>query len=510
MAGSWLPRCLLLLLLLGVSHGAWNMRQIRHTLHRQRQLDSFKSFYIRLAFPKGASGYTEPIEGHYTQPLDHFNRRNNATYRQRYWINEEYWQRPDGPVFLYIGGEGSLSEFSVLSGEHVDLAQKHRALLVSLEHRYYGASINQDGLTLSEIRFLSSQQALADLASFHLFISQKYNLSPRNTWICYGGSYPGSLSAWFRLKFPHLVYGAIASSAPVRAKLDFTDYNKVVAKSLSDEAIGGSAKCLDLVKEGFRAVDALLHSGNTSELEKDFSSCDALSGPDDSAEFVGNLADIFMGAVQYNGEIRGNNVRRLCQIMTTESPQSAYEGLRKVNQGYMESMGLQCVQNSYEKSVADLNSTKINPVGVGERQWYYQTCTEFGYYQTCEDALCPFSPLITLNSQLALCTRVFQITMESVQQSVEFTNEFYGADHPKSSRIIFVNGNVDPWHALSVLKNESRSEIAIFINGTAHCANMNPSSPDDPPSLKKAREDIAVQVTSWLKSAEKEVEAPAP
>lgn len=44
-------------------------------------------------------------------------------------------------------------------GEHVELAQKHRSLLVSLEHRYYGASINQDGLTLEGIRFLSSQQA---------------------------------------------------------------------------------------------------------------------------------------------------------------------------------------------------------------------------------------------------------------------------------------------------------------------------------------------------------------
>ncbi|MEE6523069.1 hypothetical protein FKM82_021797, partial [Ascaphus truei] len=110
--------------------------------------------------------------------------------------------------------------------EHVDLAQTHNALLVSLEHRYYGASINPDGLTLEAIRFLSSQQALADLASFHLFISQKYNLTRQNTWICFGGSYPGSLSAWFRLKFPHLVYAAVASSAPVRAELDFTAYNK--------------------------------------------------------------------------------------------------------------------------------------------------------------------------------------------------------------------------------------------------------------------------------------------
>ncbi|XP_032660421.2 thymus-specific serine protease-like [Chelonoidis abingdonii] len=84
----------------------------------------------------------------------------------------------------------------------MELAQKYGALAVALEHRFYGASINPDGLQDASLRFLSSQQALADLASFHLFVTQKYNLTRNNTWICFGGSYPGSLAAWFRLKVP--------------------------------------------------------------------------------------------------------------------------------------------------------------------------------------------------------------------------------------------------------------------------------------------------------------------
>lgn len=35
---------------------------------------------------------------------------------QRFFVNEAYWQCPDGPVFLFIGGEGPIFEFDVLAG----------------------------------------------------------------------------------------------------------------------------------------------------------------------------------------------------------------------------------------------------------------------------------------------------------------------------------------------------------------------------------------------------------
>lgn len=31
-------------------------------------------------------------------------------------MNEAYWRGPDGPVFLFIGGEGPVHEFDVLTG----------------------------------------------------------------------------------------------------------------------------------------------------------------------------------------------------------------------------------------------------------------------------------------------------------------------------------------------------------------------------------------------------------
>lgn len=49
-----------------------------------------------------------------------------------------------------------------------------------------------------------------------------------NPWFFFGVSYPGALSAWFRLKFPHLTCGSLASSAVVRAVRDFSEFDQQV------------------------------------------------------------------------------------------------------------------------------------------------------------------------------------------------------------------------------------------------------------------------------------------
>lgn len=87
-------------------------------------------------------------------------------------------------------------------------------------------------MSVSSLRYLSSEQALADLANFHDFIVKEYGMTDSNRWISFGGSYPGALSAWLRIRYPHIVYGALASSAPVQAELDFYQYLVVVGQSL--------------------------------------------------------------------------------------------------------------------------------------------------------------------------------------------------------------------------------------------------------------------------------------
>lgn len=90
--------------------------------------------------------------------------------------------------------------------------------IVFSEHRYFGKSLpfGDKSLDAPEYSgFLSPEQALADVADL---LTKRVNIEQRPV-ITFGGSYGGLLSAWFRMKYPHLTTGAIASSAPM---LQFT------------------------------------------------------------------------------------------------------------------------------------------------------------------------------------------------------------------------------------------------------------------------------------------------
>ncbi|XP_060082969.1 thymus-specific serine protease-like [Ylistrum balloti] len=440
-----------------------------------------------------------------TQPLDHFDRLSQEageTFKQRLFVNDQFYEAHKGPVFLYIQGEGTLSPVSAKSGFPAELAKTVGALIVAAEHRFYGASINDDGLKLDSLRHLSSQQALADLAEVHSFISQRYNLSQDHPWVSFGGSYAGALSAWFRVKYPHLVIGALASSAPVRALTNFEGYNDVVAASLESSIVGGTEECMTQIQQAFIQIDALLKLGNHTLLEGYFSSCEPVIDPLDQLTFVSNLASIIQGLVQYNNEVPGLDIDGICGIMQVTS--DPLRNLASLNTQIMKNSNISCVNNSYAEMVKMIGNTTVdrNAEGPGMRQWIWQTCTQFGYYQTCDAKTnCPFSRLIDLPSQTKLCSDFFSISPQDIPKFVSFTNEYYGGDTPHGNKIIFSNGSIDPWHKLGVLTDLNPSEQAVFIKGTAHCNDLRSSNSKDPPQLTAARKKISSIIMDWLKEA---------
>eukprot|EP01038_Epipyxis_sp_PR26KG_P006463 gene6463-8892_t len=437
----------------------------------------------------------------FTQRLDHFDRQNNVTFKQRYFINDTFWNGKSGsPVFMCVGGEGPPLDWTVLvSSVHcndmVELASSYDALLVALEHRYYGPSKPFDSYATENLKWLNSEQALGDIASFHSLISEKYNLDSSNRWITWGGSYPGMMAALARLRFPHLIFAAVSSSAPLKPSVDMPGYNNVVAESLAATDVGGSQLCVDIVKEGHRVIgDYLQTPSGRRTLETMFNVCvpGSLDDVKNQEQFAGD--GVVYIPVQSNDPSCTSqycDISKICSLMVDKTAGSPLEKLVIL----AKSSSSSCMSVSYESMINSLS----NPSNPG-RTWEYQTCSEWGFYQTCEvGSNCPYTQgLHTLDIDYDICQRAFGISAEEVNNQIAYTQSTYGGDNIQGSRILFVNGEIDPWHANSVLTSPNDLEPTIWVKAASHHFWTHPSLPSDSTYVNEARQQIWKQVGLWL------------
>jgi Serine carboxypeptidase S28 len=172
----------------------------------------------KISSPDGSNRLAIPDEW-FNQILDHNDLSNKQTWKQLYYTRSDFY-KPGGPVFIMVGGEGPISTKFMEEGAWIHYAKENNALCFQLEHRFYGKSHPTEDLSTTNLAYLSSEQALADLAYFITAMKEKYNLQS-NRWVAFGGSYPGSLAAWAREKFPHLIHASVSSSGPLLAKVDF-------------------------------------------------------------------------------------------------------------------------------------------------------------------------------------------------------------------------------------------------------------------------------------------------
>ena len=433
----------------------------------------------------------------FVQRNDHFNKQDLSTWKQRYVVNASFWRGNGYPVFVMLGGEGPLSD-TELAGHFIldEYAKKLGALMLAVEHRFYGRSIPGDGTLATEnLRLLSADQALADYATFIEGMRRKYGFADSKV-VTFGGSYSGSLSAWMRQKYPNVVDIAYSSSAPVLAQLDFPEYHQVVTASVG-------AVCAARLKSAFERIEELMAS-DRAKLLRDFEACDAgMSGELDEVTFLEALSDAVAGVVQYSGDNnalgRAWTVERMCGLLGTSG--DAYDAYVAYSKQFRQSQGENCTDSSYSAALAQLRNTDPNAPGAAGRSWTYQTCTEYGYYQTVESSDVPFSKRITLDYFLRICKDVYGTATSAPARSVDYTNDYYGGRDVRSNRIVFLNGSVDPWHALGLVSDTPKpSDMPVYyIKGTAHCADLYASSSADLPTLQQARQRAWANVQAWLK-----------
>lgn len=493
-------------------------------------------------------------------------------------------------AFLCVGGEGPSMDTSVLvnsvhcSGDMIGLADKlfhehdYDVHLFALEHRYYGESFPPQKPVGGYLRgegeideypvdytHLSSRQAVKDIVAFvtspqalkhlnptpHNDSSNTENTKAENSsipWITFGGSYPGMLSAWSHLLHPSTISAAVSSSAPVQAQLDFAQYNDHVGSDLKDEFVGGSEECHAIVMEGHAQVVNLLegHSGlekgdGVVDLDMDgVEKVATLFNVCDGAESLRNPRrnrEIFAGDGLIRVPAQGNDPSCTGEICDIKGLCGAIVNQRKSNPN-KSSMDILASINKLQsntcknikwKEYLDYYMTPVKQ-NANDRSWLYQTCSEFGFYQTCNpDSHCPYARgYHDVSRDLELCQAAFGIDPDTVKKNVDSTLSYYGGwsltpntgeddigpneTNPlgmlenengddtlddSQKRIIFVTGDVDPWTELSFTKG-NKDHPSVSVEGASHHFWTHAVKDSDSDSVVAARQTIYETVSDWV------------
>ena len=137
--------------------------------------------------------------------------------------------------------------------------------------------------------------------------------------------------------------------------------------------------------------------------------------------------------------------------------------------------------------------------GSDALSWPWQTCAEFGFYQTCEvGSQCPFARgYVSVADEISICAQ-FGLTPSVVADNVAFSNQVYGGASPMGSRILFPNGDVDPWTGLGVLESPAPTEPVMIVVGASHHAWTHPADTITQQTGRNAKKAIQSQVKQWL------------
>lgn len=192
-----------------------------------------------------------------------------------------------------------------------------------------------------------------------------------------------------------------------------------------------------------------------------------------------------------------SNIALICETMINETLGDEVKRLSLVTNGQRSSNGGQIA--SWLIRVQRNSLRKASAPGVWNL-WSWQTCNEFGFYQTCDvGSKCMYTQgLDLLVNEMSFCETDYKINKETVQANINQTNLYYGSDKPVGSRVLWVNGEVDPWHGLSV-NTALPGMPLLYVKGASHHAWTHPLSDCSQQTVLDARQTIRNQVTQWLK-----------
>uniref|UniRef100_A0A3Q4B1Z6 Uncharacterized protein n=1 Tax=Mola mola TaxID=94237 RepID=A0A3Q4B1Z6_MOLML len=454
---------------------------------------------IKSASRKHAGLEKEPQfrEKYFSQTVDHFNFNSmgNGTFSQRYLITDEYWKKSHGPIFFYTGNEGDIWEFALNSGFITELAAQQGALVIFAEHRYYGKSLpfGKDTFSIPQIGLLTVEQALADYAV--MITELKEQLGARDCpVIVFGGSYGGMLSVYMRIKYPNIVAGGLAASAPILSTAGLGDSTQFFRDVTADfERV--APECTHAVRGAFHQLKELAERQDYSRIQMEFSLCKPPSSVRDVRQLNGLLRNAFtlmaMLDYPYSTQFMGNMPANPVKVQTTSMNSSNISPAGIV----YNSTGVLTCFDLYSLYLECADPTGCG-LGSDSLAWDYQACTEINLCYESNNVTDMFPPMsFTERDREFYCSKRWAV----VPRPDWLQTQFWGDALSAASNIIFSNGDLDPWANGGVRKSLSSSLIAVNISGGAHHLDLRGSNDADPLSVISARKTEADLIAQWVK-----------
>ena len=127
--------------------------------------------------------------------------------------------------------------------------------------------------------------------------------------------------------------------------------------------------------------------------------------------FFENLASNFAGVVQYNKDNSPHatvTIDQVCDIMLDTTKGTPVARLAAVNDLMLQQEKTNCTNYKYEDMVKEMQNVTWDLSGSSSmRQWTYQTCNEFGFYQTSEQEKNTFGKRFDVDFFIKQCMDIF-------------------------------------------------------------------------------------------------------
>jgi len=371
----------------------------------------------------------------------------------RYWVNSSMLA-PNSPVMLTMGGEGTAN--GVRCNEDME---RHRAICVQVEHRFYGESLPPEGASDTQyFEGLNVDAGLLDHATILSSVLASYPTASglKRPVVNFGGSYSGATATWLRQSYPSLTDGAVASSGVVDAVLEFTGFDEAVAAALDPTCRAG-------LEAAQRTVDGKFEAGEGPAMKKYFNATNLDGTVMGDEDFMYMLADGYSMIVQYGGKAE------LCDALEGREDEEAVEGLRSALFNHFgDDFGQDCYYDSECLKVVDGPASGM--MGrQNSRSWRFQKCTEVAYLQSRPQGGIR-SSLLTLSALESQCKYVFGATPDSGNALL---NSARGGAAPDVTNVLSLSYSDDPWTAASTLTALSPSQpyCATVCDGCGHCGS---------------------------------------